>query len=195
MISKFAIYSGGSGTESFKRGCRVVFASWLLPLIFLPTHAYASAIYKCTAENGAVSYSDTPCLGATATTQSTLRAPQSGSFENSEYYKSFFDYPEKWRTPELLNSHRQAWKAEQAVRAQRAVKGGTVGDYLDNLASKPVVVHSDWVARPGNSGAFSIEFLAKLSTLSSPTIYRWSVTPSGQVTPLNGHAIGITERR
>ncbi len=93
---------------------------------------------------------------------------------------------------------------QRAVERLPCVKGGTVGANLDQRAAIPAATDLGWKTElterakkdwshslPSDDG-FIVE--RSLLILRSPTIWRWHVSPTGVVTPVNGHAIGLADQ-
>ena len=93
---------------------------------------------------------------------------------------------------ELDDINRRAWEAEQLTRAQRSIKGPSVGEFLDDFANQPSATYSEWIALPDSSEGFTVEFVIKLDSLRSPISYGWAVTFDGRVRPTNLLAASIT---
>ncbi|MCK4620682.1 MAG: hypothetical protein KAT62_00565 [Desulfuromonadales bacterium] len=83
-----------------------------------------------------------------------------------------------------------SWKeAQQAVMQLPCKTGGTVDQYLDNKAAIPAIEDLGWHVYPTEYG-YEVERLLLLNQRMQLK-YRWKYLESGEITPLNGKAIGI----
>ena len=81
----------------------------------------------------------------------------------------------------------------QAVKESPYVKGGTIEERLKQKTSAPAVSDLGWSKKTAQDG-FVVEKTIHVRGLRSPTIYRWSVSLTGAVRPINGHAISLSGR-
>lgn len=81
--------------------------------------------------------------------------------------------------------------AIQIVKAHPSQKGASLGAYLAQKSSVPAIRELGWSATKSGHD-WIVEYSMHVSGLTNATIYRWRVTPAHEVTPVNGHAMGVT---
>ena len=72
-------------------------------------------------------------------------------------------------------------------------QGGTIQSCLNQKLNVPAVRDLGWSVKKA-SGRYIVEKKVHIKGLRSPTIYRWSVTSDGSVSPENGHALSLSVR-
>jgi hypothetical protein len=77
------------------------------------------------------------------------------------------------------------------VKNSLCKQGGTVHECFSNKTSIPAVTDLGWTVAEDNDGLV-VQKEIKLQGLRSSTIYRWHVSPSGNIEASNGHAITIS---
>ncbi|MFZ1492400.1 MAG: hypothetical protein WAU60_03195 [Candidatus Competibacter denitrificans] len=78
------------------------------------------------------------------------------------------------------------------AKRQPCIQGGTVDECIAKKIA-PAVHELPWHVNADKDG-YIVEKSIQIEGLSSPTTYRWRITADGTVSPVNGHAIGITKR-
>lgn len=77
------------------------------------------------------------------------------------------------------------------VRRSFCQQGGTIDECLIKKTTIPAVTDLGCTMREIDDG-FIVEKEIKIKGLQSSTVYRWHVSRLGNITPANGHAIGIS---
>lgn len=109
------------------------------------------------------------------------------TYKDTQWYK---DIPASGKTPAMEEVYKKSYTAEQKVKALPAIKGGTVGEYLDEQASVPAIKDAGWYTY-SEGGGTRIERVMYLGRLQ--VIYRWRVEVDGTVKAVNGKALSITK--
>jgi len=91
---------------------------------------------------------------------------------------------------EAEKRYKVGFNAEQKVKNLQSIKCGTVDEYLTGKAAIPAMNDLGWATYPEDSG-YRVERIMTIDSLTA--IYRWIVDLDGNVTPVNGKAIGVTE--
>lgn len=84
--------------------------------------------------------------------------------------------------------------AIRTVKSHPGKDGVPLGQYLEKKSSAPAVRDLGWSAAKDGQN-WIVQYSIHVKGLSSPTIYRWRVTPANEVTPINGHALDVTPQR
>ena len=79
------------------------------------------------------------------------------------------------------------------VKAYPSKQGPLLGEYLTQKFSVPARRELGWSATKTGDD-WIVEYSVQVSGLNNPTIYRWRVTSAHDVTPVNGHAMGVTRQ-
>jgi hypothetical protein len=112
------------------------------------------------------------------------------SYQNTQGYKDYKKLPSTYQSPEMEAMYKQGYDARQKVENLPCKTGGTVKDCLDKKANIPAIDDAGWVTSP-YKGGFEVERIMLMNN-GLRLIYRWYVSPSGEVAAVNGYAIGIT---
>jgi hypothetical protein len=81
----------------------------------------------------------------------------------------------------------------EIVKDSPCKQGGTIQTCLNQKLNVPAVRDLGWSVKEA-SGKYIVEKKIHINGLRSPTIYRWSVTSTGSVSPENGHALSLSTR-
>lgn len=116
------------------------------------------------------------------------------SYINREPYVSPSDY--KNATQDTYNNSYGTTKTKkittsidpiQAVSNSHCKKGSSIKQCFYKKISVPAISDLGWSTKRTTKG-YIVERSIQVGRMRSPTIYRWLVTETGMVTPINGHA-------
>ena len=112
------------------------------------------------------------------------------NFINSKIYKDYLKTPEKYRVP--LADLKQAYNAQESIKKSPCKFGGTIKQCLASRTTTNAVEDGGWASYPNEkTGDLTVEY--SIFVGARQTIFRWRISNSGSVKPINGHAINITK--
>jgi len=113
------------------------------------------------------------------------------AIEDHSRYLAYQNLPDEFKAPVKEDHLKKILSAEYKIKNLECRKWGTVGQYLDQKTSAPIVQDLGWKVEVLPEGAYDVERALTLNSRFSIS-YKWHIDKDGKVEAVNKEAVEIT---